>query len=401
MEYTKIIHDFIDGNLDAGQEQELFYNLSSSDELRTELKQQIAIKEAIKGDSRAFTPPASSTIGLFSSLGFNPPSSNVETTPVPGNSGLMNFLSKYRQGLIGGVIATMVTASLLFFFSNPFGKEENPIHNDFATSVQPKGTVAGQSNVPKIESYSNNEQVKVRYITKVRYIDVPRYVDKTYAEATESKQDETASNQLDNITKSRPWGILKPMLTSGGQERIYPDLTSVPQTNLLPSLFIPGNPLGMSVEFRGSQNWNMPSETIYPQKLSKFDNLALAVYYDFTPDFSAGLEVRQETFFQKFQGIKDGERYQYQQQPNFTSYGLNLRYILPFDMWGIEPFGQISGGFTSAGYIARGMAGLKYSPYKDISFILGGEYSRLEYKHQGSPYNANKFGLIYGVMFNF
>jgi hypothetical protein len=401
MDYTKIIHDFIDGGLDATQEQDLFYNLSSSDELRSELKQQIAIKEAIKSDSRAFTPAASSTVGLFASLGFNPPASTMKPAPVPG-SGLMNFLTKYRQGLIGGAIAAIVTGSVLFFISNPFGKQESLTQPVKMASVQPQSSSSIPGNVPRVVSKSNDEeQVKVRYITKIRYVNVPRYVDKMNAQATESQLSESNTDTFVNLTKSEQDNFIKPVLTSNIQENIFPNISLAPVTNRLSSLIIPGNPLGLSLEFRGSQNWNIPAEIIYPQKLSKFNNLALSAYYNITDNFSAGLEIRQETFFQQYEGTKDGGRYEYQQQPNFTSYGLNLRYTLPFDFLGFEPFGQISGGLTNAGYIGRGMVGLKYSPYRDISFILGGEGSRLFYQHQGTGYNTDKFGLNYGVLFNF
>ncbi|MFW5701359.1 MAG: anti-sigma factor family protein, partial [Bacteroidota bacterium] len=65
MDYTKLIHEFVDGTLSPEHEEELFASLRSNDELRSELKQQMAIKSAVRSDTKAFTPSAASTMAIF------------------------------------------------------------------------------------------------------------------------------------------------------------------------------------------------------------------------------------------------------------------------------------------------------------------------------------------------
>jgi hypothetical protein len=73
MDYTKTIHDFLDGSLESSEEENLFLLLSNDDDLRSELKQQLAMKDAIKSDTKAFSPSAASTMAIFSALGFATP----------------------------------------------------------------------------------------------------------------------------------------------------------------------------------------------------------------------------------------------------------------------------------------------------------------------------------------
>ena len=48
-------------------------SLSASEEMRTELKQQLAIRNAVRSDIKALTPKAESTLRIFSELGFTAP----------------------------------------------------------------------------------------------------------------------------------------------------------------------------------------------------------------------------------------------------------------------------------------------------------------------------------------
>ena len=68
MEYNELLYDFVDGTTDVSQEQALFAELAGSEELRSDLKQLLAIRLAVQNDTKAYIPPDSSTLSLFSSL---------------------------------------------------------------------------------------------------------------------------------------------------------------------------------------------------------------------------------------------------------------------------------------------------------------------------------------------
>ena len=94
MEYSKLIHEFADGTLESGNEEELFRLLASNEDYRGELKQQIAMKNAIKIDAKAYTPSAASTLKIFSSIGFTP------STPAP-TSGIAGSAQNHQLLLEG------------------------------------------------------------------------------------------------------------------------------------------------------------------------------------------------------------------------------------------------------------------------------------------------------------
>ena len=48
MEEYKIVNDFVDGTIEPELEEQLFRLLSNNEDARTELKEQLALKEAIK-----------------------------------------------------------------------------------------------------------------------------------------------------------------------------------------------------------------------------------------------------------------------------------------------------------------------------------------------------------------
>ena len=56
MNYNELIEGYLDGTLSPAEEQELFTALSSSEELRTELKQSIAMDKGLSKRVSAFVP---------------------------------------------------------------------------------------------------------------------------------------------------------------------------------------------------------------------------------------------------------------------------------------------------------------------------------------------------------
>jgi hypothetical protein len=66
------IFDFIDGALDSAKEQELFEDLARHPEMRAELRQYIAIGEAVRADREAYAPPSDVEHSLMSGLGLAP-----------------------------------------------------------------------------------------------------------------------------------------------------------------------------------------------------------------------------------------------------------------------------------------------------------------------------------------
>jgi hypothetical protein len=283
-----------------------------------------------------------------------------------------------------------------------------PFEKGTVSTVQTNQPVFSQSQVvpdyvPKVESFSIDKQKpQVRYITKIRYIDVPRYIDKEPVQNSQETTGSITSNDKPNSMdlSSANLGIsLSPGFNMSNTTNNFTDLGIGNSSGRFSNLILPEEQIGLSLEVRGSQYWNFEKEYISPFKSAMFNNTSLSLYYNLLDNFAIGGEVRQENFYQKYNSPAGDTIFQ--QQPNFTTFGVNFRYTIPYDFWGIEPMIQLNVGANNAGITGRIMPGLKYTPYRDLTFIIGGELSGLRFHHKNEPFYSYKFGLNYGVMVNF
>lgn len=417
MEYARLIHEYVDGSLDPGKEEELFLMLSSSDELRADLKQQFAIKNAVKSDTAAFTPAADSTLKIFGALGFTPPPAPAPTvlapTPVPSSmfSTIGKFIRQYSQGFIGGIISAVAT-SLLFTaaIQSDLFKSGN---EQFAQNSATKTVIAPESNaLPFVKSEESTQQpvIKERIVYKNVYIPVK----------AEEKQDLAQNNvQAEKVIPESPAVAPQEPLQQKyifvNNQLDYPELRNLkpnfgvrniqinsesPVENQLTTKY---EPIGLSFELLNGQYFSFPEETITPEKYQKFNNIGLALFYEISDEFKLGFEYRRENFFQRYTGMKDGLPFLFEQQPNFESYGITARYQPIFAATEyFLPYAQLSFGGNTAGPLGRVMVGTEFLAGRYFSFILGVEYSRLQFKHNGnSDFSAEKAGAHFGVKFKF
>jgi long-subunit fatty acid transport protein len=188
-----------------------------------------------------------------------------------------------------------------------------------------------------------------------------------------------------------------------GLRNIQPEHSFVsPIDNNFEYAYTPRKPLGLQIEWNASTAWMMPDASINPSSFAKFNNNSVSVFYELDNNWIIGAGLRQETFFQDFEGTDSrGERFRYEQQPNLTTYSLALRYRTnPF--WGFcSLLSQGTVGLNNAGPVVRGSVGTEISLSNAFSFVVGLEYSNLFYKHQNSNYNSSKMGLVYGLNFKF
>ena len=73
MDYSELLHDFLDGELNPVHEDTLFSALQTNESLRLEMKDLLEMRRAVEADKVAFMPSATSTNAIFSQLGFAAP----------------------------------------------------------------------------------------------------------------------------------------------------------------------------------------------------------------------------------------------------------------------------------------------------------------------------------------
>ncbi|MDQ1267089.1 MAG: hypothetical protein QG635_2242 [Bacteroidota bacterium] len=410
MEYQGLIHEFVDGTLPVEKEDQLFLTLASNEESRSELKQQLAIGRAIRGDVKAYTPSGTATMKIYNSLGFSP---NVlsDAPAAVSKSTLWELISKYSQGIIGGIIAAAATALILLLFLLPAGSSGGSTLNHstqaFNESVQQSLPPAisqsdklGTENIQKPKTI-----IKYIYVTKDDASAISETPNEQKAPPEQNLTDEQKPSHIVNYPTVKFFTVNPNFLQNGNSGKLYPASANLPVNNFNIKQINTGVTAGITFEIKNSQSWFLPQETIQPSEYSKFNNLSAALLYSLSKYFLVGLDFRQETFYQVFEGTDEKRNlYRYEQQPNITSLGMDLRFAykdLFFNNGILYPIGQIYLGGTGAGFIGRGMLGFEYSPYNGIGFILGAEYSGLFYQHQGNNNNTGKIGMHYGIVFGF
>lgn len=426
MDYIKQIHDYADGTLENEYEEQLFMQIAGNEELRTELKQNLFIKDAVRNDSAAFNPSPESTLKIFNKLGFTKPDFIAGFPNNIGSPAKLNFWQKFGQGITGGFIGalTMLLLFLLLFKNsgnNNTGNEQN--NNN-------KAEISSNNQIPVVKSYenlnNNNNNNKInnntqsqnntssgtRVIYKPVYIYVPEKNN-----SSENNDDNSDNKVMDNIQNGnsinneqalnkfnnvRYSNLPNGNYLSGHSNSIQFLNSKFPEIQNKPDyVFAKNERIGLSLEISGQQYWFSQSPTINPSHYANFNNTSASLLYSFDNHFSAGIDVREENFYQVYTGIDSNYIYQYQQQPNFTSFGLLLRYKFGNLFWNINPFAQMYGGINQAGFINRIMAGFELEPYEYISFLFGLEYSNLSYHHNNLQFNSTKYGFNYGVSVKF
>ena len=66
MEYNRLIHDYLDNELDPSREEELFSQISKNPDLRMEFNNQLQLHLVAQNDISTIAPPIDSTNFIFS-----------------------------------------------------------------------------------------------------------------------------------------------------------------------------------------------------------------------------------------------------------------------------------------------------------------------------------------------
>jgi hypothetical protein len=407
MENNSKILDFIDGTLSSTEEDELFRNMSSNEELRAELKHQMAIKEAVKSDVKAFTPSPDSTIRIFDKLGFTSPVPAVIPAPIPVNpAGTIGFFAKYAQGLTFALVSSILTGLTVLTFMKPANENINMTRNQ--TKTPSTENIKTNSEVPNIVSTETesrksdntvNSENKVRTVVKYVYRDREPVIESVTSQTSEPEPQRNivllsgADFRNNDISQNK-------MNRNPANMNDNPDLAGI-NHEYQPYGNISTGSDYLSVELISSEPYFLQNVDISPENYSAFNKMGIGMNYIISDHFQIGMNVRQETFSQSFTGKESNDNtYRYEQQPNLTTYSLSTKILLA-DLGLFKPVINLNAGVNNAGFVGRIMGGTYIQAYPGLSFLLSLEYSGLRFKHQNNYFNSTKLGFNYGIGFNF
>lgn len=423
MDYSELIHNFIDGEIGAPEEENLFSALADNPTLRTELKNFIDFEKAAKSDIAAYIPPVESTSGIFSTLGVSQVAGVGASVGAAVSSG---FWTRYGLLLFTNLATLLFTGALGYFIFTSFNGTNSGIFQDHPNKSTLTKNFNNNSNTqfPVVtNSNSDNKssiKSKIRYSQSRKELNKPSYITKKGEEIKpQGKQSvnppEEISSSNSNISLNEESFTSKDIenskfnLIKQNPNSINSD--DVEQDDFLPKESIKYNEYPVFFNFleknnisllvSGVESWSLPAATVEKSTNPFLRNSNIVLLYNLNPKLSLGLDLRQEFFFQSYKGFdKEQKELLYEQNTNYIAFGIIGKYNI-FETKYFKPFGQIYLGGNKAGQIGRAMLGVEITPGKDYGFVLGLEGSALRYYHENNNFYSKKLGAYYGVVLHF
>jgi hypothetical protein len=397
MNYSELLHNLFDRSLDSHQEERLFMELASNDELRTELKQFIDMEFAVRNDFEAFQPAPESQDKIFGTLGISTAavtSGVVATTALTYSGWIAKYLNHFLLS-----IGSLIFGGLLTFLLMNGITDSNSAEDNLATSNNHASSLASASenqNIPKTESYIIDTVYQDRII--VKYLPgAERIVYLTKEEET------TNSDRLTQVTIADYNNSENSLNTNSGVQ--YPGTSFIDNSGIGYTPLITANVNNFfgekfSFEIKANEDWSLPRADMPRSSYPVFNNTSAALMYNISDNLQVGADLRQEYFYQKYNGIDDkNTAYNYYQHTNYISAGILARYSL-INRSNTHIFLQPAFSFNQVGIVGRAMIGGEYKIVEQVSVVLGLEGSVLQFNHQGNNFYSPKVGFHYGVRLN-
>ncbi|RPI67091.1 MAG: hypothetical protein EHM43_09920 [Ignavibacteriae bacterium] len=380
------LHAFMDGELDLTNEQSLFDELAVSPELRNEMKDALAIRDAVHQDLLA--PPASAESGLLAGLGFTTGagagSAAAASAAASSSAGGSAWLSRTLYS-VGGGVAGFLLAWMLFTDAN------NEISTTNVGNMATTGTVStGPQPV---------DPVRVDTVYAVKY--VAQRMTATPATTDESRIERAAAIQPPEEappTEEAVATIVQP-------EAIPYRTSSYDVTMRKADLMSPGTSAApVTFRLRTLASGLSNAETI-PASVQDaiLPNTAYALLMPIGNGQRIGVEMGTESWQQTFSGSEDGRPVEITQTPVLFWMGATYQ-IQPMEfrfLEGLSPFADATLGVAFAqGPVGRATVGLAYQPYGPIRFTVGLDGSALMYQYQNAWFTSTKWGMSYGISFD-
>lgn len=420
MSYSKLIHDYLDGELTMSQQDLLFSELAHNVELRQEFNQQVRLQTLAQSDLTSISPPTEAANAVFAQLGFSIPNSDFtkyffQSKPVV--TGLFwkstkDFFRKRFPTILTSVISAAITALIFLYFLNSnsllnYSNLDSPGRNVASSNINELNLKSGPNpNTSNSMSRNVSDTEFERIFSKALadYFDqnplqnniiLPQGF-KTTDISDNSKLDEKKNlNDLnkENTNKNNYPNQFPLVFLPNSNESDNKMITSAPESNIR----ISNDAFSLALRSFSTQS---KIKTNVPSNANPwFNNMALSLGYNLNKYHSFGIEVGQEQFAQKFQKTEFDLTSTYEQNPLLFWYGGFYRFSYPDLIFSekLFPFAQFFGGATTIGPVIKSQIGFQFKPDKRVTFVLGGEFTRLLYNLQNNIYNSDKLGITYGI----
>ncbi len=449
MNYSEMLHEFLDNSLSGSSEETIFRALAADEELRFEFKALLKMQDAVRDDAKARVVPLASTNAVFAQLGYTTPALVGAGGAVAATqTGLLPLLRSAGGYLLAALVGAVLTSSIFVFTSD----DTQPRIAEKATGTTAVVQSPSAQNLPNLAGTNPAEAKAAETVASA-----PAITNRTESVAVASttlaatkKEPKAQPQVVVPQTIGNPQDVSTTSELSVAQET-DPAFNAASSEDSQPALRLeslqaaeleqPAEPLFVedkeiseeALESRSAKVGPEPkldlgeayrtrpvafSATVHSRALSiaeKTPSESLPTSTEGMEDMSLNLmlpvpgiaknfafvgEVGQESYLLTFNEKKrDGRVFQYEVKPSVLWGAIGLRYT-----YGSEDrlslFAQGLFGGSEAGTIIRGMVGTQFAITENFGLTLGVEANTAMYQFQGESYTSPKFGLKYGVTYN-
>lgn len=401
------LYAFMDGELATSEEQQLFNELASNKDLRTELKDILSIRNAVLHD--LVSPPAAAETGLIGALGFQGAGVGVVGGGLAAASGAsvtgMGGWSVVSSVLFSSscLLAGVAVAWWLFGFSV---HNKTPLNVASSTSAPAVLGIAGEPSLRTTIVAPTDTVHDVRYVNRYRSTPTVAPVEQTpqlksdIAETSLQPMPITSTNDVPAPNNSNN---ALDQISSANTIHINLEDYSTPTVPPKAALLTAGlQSPPVSVRLRTLASGLRSSESV-PTSVqnSLIPNTAFALLFPLNANHKVGVELGTESFRQEFSSTtSDNRQLMILQTP--VLFWMGGTYEFSGDdftvLGGISPYAIATLGYAySQGPVGRATVGLSYKPVGPLRFSVGLDAAILGYNHQSNWFTTRKWGISYGL----
>ncbi len=395
---SELLTLLVDGELHDSDASLLFDSLSKNEELRRELLEHLKIRESIRNDVEAFTPPIEATRGVFEQLGIATFVGSTSTTGF-SNGKFMPIFFRFGLPLIAVIIASLITAKVVSDHYESKIAEITSKTTDISavnSELVPEdknlesALIAGEFNSKPIKGnttkYSSSTQNNI-------------LTDNLISDNLISENENFRNNLVDvkpilqsennySYNKYNTSSIRDNKINQLGFSQIYTDLPVYGNSIIVKNY---------TLSFAGVVGKNINSQ------INNFiTGFNIGFYPILSNDLKIGFVVGREPF-----GIEllNSSNNQYENDPKMPVFWAGVSGHYGFSQFRIfdnlTPYSQVTIGANEYGMLTKLSAGLQFGLFPNIETAIGAEYSLLRYKNQLQTLYNNKLSFTANLFFNF
>jgi len=423
MEYPRLIHEYLDGELNPILEDKLFSEMAINQDVRSEFSKQLKLQNITNLDLNSIDIPSDTTAAVFAGLGFSIPSTGMP------NVGVRYYWSWLQNN---GFRKASIVLILLLSIAGAFRLTDSP---DLAKSNQSTNKYPLISSIQSGRSesennnrvFASNNAAKPLSTTNHKY-SLPKSIKTMATSSTKPDKQFIADNLENNSVNSRisesETSISDDQSNENRNGKMYSAIAYSPyssrsnnvqlteQKSLINS-FVPLNLVDLpglqtidpnfEISWSNSNKYYGKTNNLPKDNNSFLQGNGLSIAYKFNSEHSVGIDLGEETFYQEFNYHNGEQIATYKQMPDYFWGGLSYKYSPEFIRLGesIQPFTKIILGGAKGGAIGKLQMGINIKLTPSISAFATGEYGTMIYNIKTTIYQSNKYQILYGLSLNF